>query len=62
MRPEIAALVKDTIYDELENAPKVYQYPPVMGVTKNLYFISHSELEKSVSRTNFNMLKVVNVG
>jgi hypothetical protein len=49
MRPEIANLVAGTIYDELDNDPSVTTYPKVMGVTKNLYFISHTELEKSVN-------------
>lgn len=48
MRPEIANLVVDTIYKELQNYPNVYKYPSVIGVTKNLFFISHTELEKFV--------------
>lgn len=52
MRPEIADLVVGTIYDELNNDPTVLRYPPVMGVKKNLFFITHTEMEKSVSNMN----------
>ncbi|KAG4074868.1 hypothetical protein HA402_009293 [Bradysia odoriphaga] len=51
MRPEIANLVVDTIYTELYNAPSVSNYPPVAGITSNLFFINHNENESSESDT-----------
>lgn len=49
MRPEIANLVVDTIYPQLYNAPSVQNYPPVVGISYNLFFITHNESESSVS-------------
>ena len=49
MRPEIADLVVGTIYPELHDAPRVSQYPRVLGVTSNLYFIDHKFEESNVS-------------
>eukprot|EP00794_Sanderia_malayensis_P005584 gene5584-6273_t len=46
MRPCIADLLHD-IYPELENHPSVENYPDVLGVEKNLYFINHDFEESS---------------
>jgi len=56
MRPEIADLVVGTVYEELDNHPSVSVYPAVKGVNKNLFFISHNELEKSVCFTDINSI------
>jgi len=48
MKPNIADLVVGTIYEKLENHSSVYEHPPVLGVTKNLFFLSHKEFEKAV--------------
>ena len=42
MRPEIAALVHPHIYETLDNHESVLHYENVKGITKNMYFISHS--------------------
>ncbi|XP_063624755.1 NFX1-type zinc finger-containing protein 1-like [Cydia splendana] len=56
MRPEIAALVAPTIYPDLQNHLSVEDFPPVRGVTHNLFFFSHDYREQceddSSSRTN----------
>ncbi len=49
MRPEIAELVHPHIYPTLHNHESVLKYPKVDGIRKNLYFISHNELEKASS-------------
>ncbi|CAL8143346.1 unnamed protein product [Orchesella dallaii] len=57
MRPEIADLIVGPIYKELFNHPKVLEYPSVKGVTKNLFFLTHSQLEDTdvelQSKSNF---------
>ncbi|XP_047991491.1 NFX1-type zinc finger-containing protein 1-like [Leguminivora glycinivorella] len=56
MRPEIAALISPHIYPDLENHRSVENFPPVRGVTHNLFFFSHDYMEQqedeSSSRTN----------
>ncbi|XP_065914969.1 NFX1-type zinc finger-containing protein 1-like [Dysidea avara] len=49
MRPEIAELIWPHIYETLRNAPKVCDYPDVMGVKYNVYFISHTNPEDDCS-------------
>lgn len=49
MRPEIANLIRPIIYKELLDDESVTQYPNVMGMMKNLYFIDHTEPESGVS-------------
>lgn len=52
MRPEISDLIRGTIYEELVNHESVSDpelYPDVKGVTKNVFFVTHSELEYCVS-------------
>ncbi|CAL8143340.1 unnamed protein product [Orchesella dallaii] len=57
MRPEIADLIVGPIYEQLFNHPKVHLYPSVKGVTKNLFFLTHSQLEDTdaelLSKSNF---------
>lgn len=50
MRPEIANLIRPVIYKELFDAECVKQYPDVIGMAKNLYFIDHNEPESGVSK------------
>ncbi len=47
MRPEIARIVGDHIYDRLDDAESVKKYKNVKGVEKNLFFIEHKEKEDS---------------
>lgn len=51
MRPDIANLIRPIIYKELLDADCVKQYPDVIGMAKNLYFIDHNEPESGVSTT-----------
>lgn len=49
MRPEIASLIRTSIYKELIDDDSVKQYPNIVGISKNLYFIDHNEPECGVS-------------
>lgn len=49
MRPEIANLIRPTIYKELTDHELVAKYPNVLGITKNVFFITHNELETNES-------------
>ncbi|VDI26499.1 Hypothetical predicted protein [Mytilus galloprovincialis] len=44
MRPEISELVRH-IYDVLYDNENVYEYPPIKGVRKSLFFITHNKQE-----------------
>ncbi|XP_071167653.1 NFX1-type zinc finger-containing protein 1-like [Mytilus edulis] len=44
MRPEISKLVRH-IYDVLYDNENVYEYPPIKGVHKSLFFITHNKQE-----------------
>lgn len=45
MRPEIASIVGNHIYDRLDNHESVYTYGNVKGIGKNLFFIDHHRPE-----------------
>jgi hypothetical protein len=45
MRPEVAELVRRTIYPQLRDAPAVLRHPPVRGVRQPLFFIDHDHPE-----------------
>ena len=45
MHPEISSLITPAIYERLENAPSVSEYPLVAGVRDRVFFISHTEPE-----------------
>lgn len=47
--PEVANLIRPIIYKELFDDECVKQYPDVIGMAKNLYFIDHNEPESGVS-------------
>ena len=51
MRPEIAALMKH-IYEDLEDHASVEKYENIKGMKKNMFFIDHSQLEKSCDQTH----------
>ncbi|XP_063433330.1 NFX1-type zinc finger-containing protein 1-like [Mytilus trossulus] len=44
MRPEISELVRH-IYDVLIDNENVYEYPPIKGIRKSLFFITHNKQE-----------------
>lgn len=48
MRPEIANLIRPTIYKELTDHELMFKYPNVMGINKNVFFITHNEYETNV--------------
>ncbi|CAI5945859.1 unnamed protein product [Closterium sp. NIES-65] len=59
MRPEIANLIRSTIYPQLTDHPSVQSYPEVRGMATNLHFWDHDSPEKggdylneSKSKTN----------
>ncbi|KAI9558322.1 hypothetical protein GHT06_015075 [Daphnia sinensis] len=45
MRPEIARLIVPAIYPTLENHSSVLEYPTIRGLTSNIFFLTHTELE-----------------
>ena len=45
MRPEIARIVGNHIYEQLDDADSVKDYDNIKGVKKNLFFIEHNERE-----------------
>lgn len=47
MRPEIARLIVPSIYPQLENHSSVMDYPNVRGMSNNVFFLAHTELEKA---------------
>lgn len=46
MRPEVARLIVPAIYPYLKNHETVLRYSDVPGMTKNVFFLAHKELEK----------------
>ena len=45
MRPEVARLIVPFIYKTLENHESVYEYPPVRGMMRNVFFLAHTQKE-----------------
>ncbi|KAG8709972.1 hypothetical protein FRC11_005001 [Ceratobasidium sp. 423] len=57
MRPSISSLIRNTLYPKLQDNDQVLDYPDVRGMDKNIFFISHENLERgggedSVSKHN----------
>ncbi|KAI1808647.1 P-loop containing nucleoside triphosphate hydrolase protein [Daldinia bambusicola] len=60
MHPSISSLIRNTIYDTLQDAEKVKDYPEVVGMGKRLFWFDHEKPEArsdpnfptSTSRTN----------
>ncbi|KAF2732002.1 hypothetical protein EJ04DRAFT_544890 [Polyplosphaeria fusca] len=44
MHPAISALMR-FLYPKIEDAPNVFQYPPVAGMKKNMYWLHHDQFE-----------------
>ena len=55
MRPEIAELVKPHVYETLENHESVKNYPNIMGISGDLFFIKHHHLEKDSDLSHSNI-------
>ena len=53
MRPEISRLLKPHIYEDLEDHESVFNYRNVLGVQKNVFFVTHTYHEESVSDRQF---------
>ena len=51
MRPEIARIVGNHIYDELNDSQSVQEYEHIKGVEKSLFFIEHKHKENNDSVT-----------
>ncbi|OCH91424.1 P-loop containing nucleoside triphosphate hydrolase protein [Obba rivulosa] len=61
MRPAIADLVRTTLYPNLEDHDLVKNYPPVRGLTKNIFFFNHNHKEnggEDDSLSKFNKFEV----
>lgn len=56
MRPEIAKLISPDIYPDLDNHPSVEAFPPVLGMDKNLFFLSHQYEEEVIYITMFHLI------
>lgn len=48
MHPEIANLIRPTIYKDLLDHESVKNYSHLLGVEKNVFFIDHSQPESNV--------------
>ncbi|KAI9551691.1 hypothetical protein GHT06_022027 [Daphnia sinensis] len=46
MRTDVAKLIVPAIYPHLKNHPSVLNYPDVLGMAENVFFLAHSEREK----------------
>ncbi|CAG0923232.1 unnamed protein product [Notodromas monacha] len=47
MRPEISNLIKFNIYEDLQDHESVSSYDDILGVDKNVFFVSHNIPEES---------------
>lgn len=53
MRPDIANLIRPSIYAQLKDSESVQSYPNVGGMAKNLFFVDHNEPESGVRTVHF---------
>ncbi|KRT83391.1 hypothetical protein AMK59_4486, partial [Oryctes borbonicus] len=59
MRPEIAKLIAPNIYPHLQNHKSVHDFPPVRGIDRCLYFITHKyPEEESADQSKSNVHEV----
>lgn len=49
MHPSISALVRSTLYPNLQDSPQVCDYPGVSGMRQRLFWLDHSHLEDGES-------------
>ena len=45
MRPEVARLIVPSIYPTLKNHSSVLEYPDILGMQENVFFLEHTERE-----------------
>ena len=46
MRPEVSRLIVPVIYPKLKDHESVKRYPNIPGMAENVFFLTHSEMEK----------------
>ncbi|XP_059610820.1 NFX1-type zinc finger-containing protein 1-like [Phlebotomus argentipes] len=56
MHPDMADLLRNTIYHDYSDGENVKQYKAIRGISKNLYFISHENLE-TLARERYKLLQ-----
>lgn len=49
MHPSISALIRPTLYPDLNDSEGVHMYPQVVGVKKRLFWMHHEQLEAGAS-------------
>ncbi|GAB6032359.1 NFX1-type zinc finger-containing protein 1 [Chamberlinius hualienensis] len=49
MRPDISSLLVPHIYEDLQDHPSVKDYPNVLGVATNVFFLNHDHKESTIS-------------
>jgi len=47
MHPSIASLVRGTLYPELQDDRRTYEYPEVVGVRRRMFWLDHQNCENS---------------
>jgi AAA domain len=52
MRPDISKLIRATIYPNLTDAESVAEYPDVVGMRKNVFWLDHSNFEAGSDDSN----------
>ncbi|XP_055696912.1 NFX1-type zinc finger-containing protein 1-like [Phlebotomus papatasi] len=56
MHPDIADLVRGTIYDDLSDGENVQSYRAIRGITRNLFCVTHKNLE-TLAKERYELLK-----
>ncbi|RPA90894.1 hypothetical protein L873DRAFT_1753088 [Choiromyces venosus 120613-1] len=51
MHPSISALIRNTLYPKLQDAPNMRENPPVPGLEKRLFWMDHRHLEDGADKT-----------
>ncbi|CAI5747321.1 unnamed protein product [Peronospora destructor] len=49
MRPQISQLIRMLFYPEVRDARETLEYPPILGVDKNVFFVNHNHPEDVAS-------------
>ncbi|KAL4130028.1 hypothetical protein PRIC2_006034 [Phytophthora ramorum] len=49
MRPQISQLIRMLFYPEVRDARETLEYPPLLGVDKNVFFVNHNHPEDGTS-------------
>jgi len=53
MRPEVSSLITPAIYPNLIDHISVLNRPHIRGVTKDIFFINHTNFETEVGKLHF---------